>query len=209
MKIFLARQAIYNRDIKIVAYEILYRSSLENVFDKNTGSDEATYKVIQNIASFGLDKLTNNKLAFINFPEDGINSNMATLLPHDKVIIEVLETVEPTKEIITNLKFLKDKGYSIALDDISTYNQVEGFLGVIDIVKIDYKLSDKEERINITQKLKDKNIKMLAEKIETENEMLEAKLLGFDYFQGYYFSKPVVMQSEDVAVEIEQHNYWS
>ena len=171
MKIFLARQAIYNKNTKIVAYEILYRNSLENVFDKNQKQEEATYKVIQNISSFGLNILTNNKLAFINFPEEAINSNMATLLPQDKVIIEVLETVKPTKEIIANLKFLRNKGYTIALDDISTYNQVEGFLEVIDIVKIDYKLSNKDERFNIIQKLKNKNIKMLAEKIETENEI--------------------------------------
>ncbi|MBB6714372.1 EAL and HDOD domain-containing protein [Clostridium gasigenes] len=201
MKIFLARQAIYNKNTKIVAYEILYRNSLKNAFDKNQKQEEATYKVMQNISSFGLNILTKNKLAFINFPEEVINSNMATLLPPDKVIIEVLETVEPTKEIIANLKFLRHKGYTIALDDISTYKQVEGFLGVIDIVKIDYKLSNKAERINIIQKLKNKNIKMLAEKIETENEMIEAKSLGFDYFQGYYFSKPTVMESEDIAAK--------
>ena len=201
MKIFLARQAIYNKNTKIVAYEILYRNSLKNAFDKNQKQEEATYKVMQNISSFGLNILTKNKLAFINFPEEVINSNMATLLPPDKVIIEVLETVEPTKEIIANLKFLRHKGYTIALDDISTYKQVEGFLGVIDIVKIDYKLSNKAERINIIQKLKNKNIKMLAEKIETENEMIEAKILGFDYFQGYYFSKPTVMESEDIAAK--------
>ncbi|MBU3108357.1 EAL and HDOD domain-containing protein [Clostridium gasigenes] len=201
MKIFLARQAIYNKNTKIVAYEILYRNSLKNAFDKNQKQEEATYKVMQNISSFGLNILTKNKLAFINFPEEVINSNMATLLPPDKVIIEVLETVEPTKEIIANLKFLRHKGYTIALDDISTYKQVEGFLGVIDIVKIDYKLSNKAERINIIQKLKNKNIKILAEKIETENEMIEAKSLGFDYFQGYYFSKPTVMESEDIAAK--------
>ncbi|MBU3103694.1 EAL and HDOD domain-containing protein [Clostridium gasigenes] len=201
MKIFLARQAIYNKNTKIVAYEILYRNSLKNAFDKNQKQEEATYKVMQNISSFGLNILTKNKLAFINFPEEVINSNMATLLPPNKVIIEVLETVEPTKEIIANLKFLRHKGYTIALDDISTYKQVEGFLGVIDIVKIDYKLSNKAERINIIQKLKNKNIKMLAEKIETENEMIEAKSLGFDYFQGYYFSKPTVMESEDIAAK--------
>ncbi|NKF06228.1 HDOD domain-containing protein [Clostridium gasigenes] len=201
MKIFLARQAIYNKNTKIVAYEILYRNSLKNEFDKNQKQEEATYKVMQNISSFGLNILTKNKLAFINFPEEVINSNMATLLPPNKVIIEVLETVEPTKEIIANLKFLRHKGYTIALDDISTYKQVEGFLGVIDIVKIDYKLSNKAERINIIQKLKNKNIKMLAEKIETENEMIEAKSLGFDYFQGYYFSKPTVMESEDIAAK--------
>lgn len=199
MKTFLARQAIYDKEKNIIAYEILYRNSLNNVFDKNTKQEEATYKVIQNISSFGLGKLTNNKLAFINFPEESINTDMATLLPNNKIIIEVLETVEPTKEIIRNLNLLKQKGYSIALDDVSTYKQIEGFLGVIDIVKIDYRISDKYERFNISQKIKKTNIKMLAEKIETKEDLNEAKALGFDYFQGYYFSKPIVLENEDIA----------
>ncbi|MGL5352642.1 MAG: EAL and HDOD domain-containing protein [Clostridium sp.] len=201
MKIFLGRQAIYNIDMKVVAYEILYRSSLDNSFDRNTQQEEATYKVIQNILSFGLKTLTNNKIAFINFPEDAINSNMATLLPREKVIIEVLETVEPTSEVLNNLSVLKKRGYLIALDDVCRYSQIESFLDVIDIVKIDYKLSDKFERFNIFQKLADKNtnLKMLAEKIETEEELEEAKLLGFDYFQGYYFSRPIVMEDEEVS----------
>lgn len=201
MEIFLARQAIYNKNRKIVAYEILYRNSLENVFDESEKQEAATYKVIQNISSFGLDKLTNNKVAFINFPEEAINENIATLLPNEKVIIEVLETVMPTKEIISNLRTLKNKGYSIALDDISTYSQIEGFLGVIDIVKIDYKLSNKYERFNIAHKTKDKGIKILAEKIESESEFNEASSLGFDYFQGYYFSKPTVLKSEDISTK--------
>lgn len=201
MEIFLARQAIYDRKRMIVAYEILYRNSLKNVFDENKKPEEATYKVIQNIASFGLDKLINNKIAFINFPEEAINGSIATLLPSKKVTIEVLETVMPTKEIISNLKILKNMGYSIALDDISRYSQIEGFLGVIDIVKIDYKLTDKYERFNIAHKLKGTNIKMLAEKIESESEFNEAMNLGFDYFQGYYFSKPTVLKSQDISAK--------
>ncbi|MEG2458170.1 MAG: EAL domain-containing protein, partial [Bacilli bacterium] len=193
--------AIYNKNRKIVAYEILYRNSLENVFDENEKPEEATYKVIQNISSFGLDKLTNNKMAFINFPEEAINDNIATLLPNEKVIIEVLETVMPTKEIISNLIALKRKGYSIALDDISTYSQIEGFLDVVDIVKIDYKLASKYERFKISNKIKGTNIKILAEKIESESEFNEANDLGFDYFQGYYFSKPIVLKSEDISTK--------
>lgn len=203
MKIFLGRQSIYNNDEKIVAYEILYRSSLDNSFDKNTEQEEATYKVIQNILSFGLETITNNKIAFINFPEDVINSDMATLLPKERIIIEVLETVKPTVQVMKNLKLLKKRGYLIALDDVCKYSQIESFLEVVDIVKIDYKLSNKFDRFNIFQIMSDKNIniKMLAEKIETQEELEEAKLLGFDYFQGYYFSKPVVIEDEELSTK--------
>ncbi|AYE35063.1 EAL and HDOD domain-containing protein [Clostridium septicum] len=205
MDIFIARQAIYNKNEKVVAYELLYRSSLDNKFDSSVKPEEATYKVIQNISSFGLDKLTNNKMALVNFPEEVINSNMATLLPKEKVIIEVLENVKPTKEVIDNLRFLKRKGYYVALDDVSNLNQVMKFINIVDIIKVDFKLSTKEERKEIANffmknNFKLYNIKLLAEKIESKADFKEAIELNFKYFQGFYFSTPSVIIGEDIAV---------
>ena len=206
MDIFIARQAVYDKNEKTVAYELLYRSSLENKFDSSVNPEDATYKVIQNISSFGLEKLTNNKRAFVNFPEEVINSNMATLLPKQRTVIEVLETVKPTKEILDNLLFLKRKGYCIALDDVNDIDKVEKFIGIVDIVKVDFMFSSKEKRIEIVNFIKDNNlksgnIKLLAEKIETKEEFEEAINLGFHYFQGYYFSAPSVILGEDIAIK--------
>lgn len=201
MDIFIARQGIYNKEEKVVAYELLYRNSLKNNFNNSIEDDEATYKVIDNISSFGLDILTDNKLAFVNFPEKLIKKNIATLLPKERVVIEILESVSPSEDVISQLSYLKELGYYIALDDVVDINDIINFIGVIDIVKVDFILSSKESRIRIAQICKKFKIKMLAEKIETLEDLEEAKNLEYDYFQGFYYSKPSIFLGKDMAIK--------
>lgn len=201
MDIFIGRQGIYNREEKVVAYELLYRNSLKNNFNGSIEDEVATYKVIDNISSFGLDILIDNKTAFVNFSEKLIKKDIATLLPKEKVVIEILETVSPSEEIIQKLSCLKDLGYYIALDDVVDIEDIINFIGVIDIVKIDFILSSKEARKKISSICKKVNIKMLAEKIETLEDLEEAKELGCDYFQGYYYSKPSIFLGKDIAIK--------
>lgn len=201
MDIFIARQGIYNKEEKVVAYELLYRNSLNNIFDDSIEEEIATYKVIENISSFGLDTLTDNRKAFVNFSEKLIKKNIATLLPKDKVVIEVLETVNASKEIIDRLKFLKEVGYNIALDDVVEEEHIINFKDVIDIVKVDFLLSSKESRKQIANICKNFNIEMLAEKIETLEDLKEAQDLGYDYYQGYYYSKPSIFLGKDISIK--------
>ena len=105
MDIFIARQGIYDKYGKVVAYELLYRNSLENSFNPLIEDELATYKVIDNISAFGLDILTDSKRAFVNFSEALIKKNIATLLPKENVVIEVLETVNRSEEILDKLSF--------------------------------------------------------------------------------------------------------
>ena len=201
MDIFIARQGIYDLNEKVVAYELLYRNSIKNKYDIEIEDEKATYQVIDNISSFGLDVLTENKKAFVNFSEQVIKDNVATLLPKDNVVIEVLETVNPSQEIINKLTSLKELGYSIALDDVVSLDYVKKFVGVVDIVKIDFMLCDKEERKEVVFFCKKNNIKVLAEKIETKEDLFEAKNLDCDYFQGYYYSKPSVFLGKDISIK--------
>lgn len=201
MDIFIARQGIYNSLNKVVAYELLYRNSFKNNFATIIEDEVATYRVIENISSFGLEMLTDNKKAFVNFSEKSILKSMATLLPKENVVIEVLENVNPSKEIIDKLISLKDLGYTIALDDVIEVEYILKFIGVIDIVKVDFLLSSKDTRKKIAYICKKYKIKMLAEKIETEEDLEEAKSLGFEYFQGYYYSKPAVLFGKDISIK--------
>ena len=201
MDIFIARQGIYNSKEEVVAYELLYRNSLKNNFNEAIEDELATYKVIENISSFGLNTLTDEKRAFINFPEELINKNIATLLPKDKVVIEILETVNPTKEVLDNLSELKSKGYKIALDDVENELDIIKFSKVIDIVKVDFILSTPNSRKNMVKICKKLDIKMLAEKIETIEDFEEAKNLGFELFQGFYYSKPSILLGKDIAIK--------
>ena len=201
MDIFIARQGIYDLNEKVVAYELLYRNSIKNKYDIEIEDEKATYQVIDNISSFGLDVLTENKKAFVNFSEQVIKDNVATLLPKDNVVIEVLETVNPSQEIINKLTALKELGYSIALDDVVSLDYVKKFVGIVDIVKIDFILCDKQEIKEVVFFCKKNNIKVLAEKIETKEDLFEAKNLDCDYFQGYYYSKPSVFLGKEISIK--------
>ncbi len=201
MDIFIARQGIYDRDGKVVAYELLYRNSLENSYNPSIEDEISTYKVIENISSFGLDILTNKKRAFVNFSEVLIKKDIATLLLKENIVIEVLETVSPSQEIINKLLFLKELGYCIALDDVIDVKHIINFIGVIDIVKVDFILSNSKSRKEIAYVCNKYNITMLAEKIETSEDLNEAKELGYTFFQGYYYSKPSIFLGKDIAVK--------
>lgn len=201
MDIFIARQGIYDKNGKVVAYELLYRNSMENSYNPLIEDEVSTYKVIENISSFGLDILTNKKRAFVNFSEALIMKDIATLLPKENVVIEVLETVNPSEEIINKLLSLKDLGYYIALDDVVEVEHIVKFIGVIDIVKVDFRLATSEARKKIAYICNKYNIDMLAEKVETSEELNEAKELGYIYFQGYYYSKPSIFLGKDIAVK--------
>ena len=108
MDIFLARQAIYDLNYECVAYELLYRSSSENKFCFDVGEDEATMKLISNSITMGFNELTDDKIAFINFSNHLLFKEYPSILSNEKIVIEILETVEASKEIKDSLLRLRE-----------------------------------------------------------------------------------------------------
>ncbi|MEX1222141.1 MAG: HDOD domain-containing protein [Idiomarina sp.] len=194
MFFYVARQPILNRDKTLFAYELLFRDGMNNAFP-NISADEATSKLVESSQfSSGIDDLTGGKLAFINFAEDAIINQLPTLLPNETVVVEVLETVTPNKNLVHALTTLKAKGYTIALDDFIYDEAWKLVFPHVDIIKIDIQISGLSEINELRRKLKDYSFKYLAEKVETYEEFQLGSTLGFDYFQGYFFSKPEVIQ---------------
>ena len=181
MSIFLARQGIYDRKSNVVAYELLYRNSEKNTFPIHIDEGYSTIKLMSNIAMIGIYEITNGRKAFINYPKNIIKTGLTTFFPKENIVIEVLESVELTEEIIVSLKSLKEMGYEIALDDVVDADRIDGFIDVIDIIKIDFKSTSKKIRKTIVNKIKDSNIRLLAEKVETKEEYQEAYEMQF-YF---------------------------
>lgn len=200
MEYFLARQAIYNNSKEVVAYELLYRNSINNIFDSSIGDSEATYEIMKNIMFVGFEVLTNNKKALINCSEEVLMSDIITILPKERIIIEILETVEPSDDVIKRISYLKKRGYIFAIDDVVDFKSIERFLEVISYVKVDFVLTNTKSRKELIDKIKKYKITLLAEKIELEEEYEEAILLGFNLFQGFYFSKPRIIKGKDIAI---------
>lgn len=195
MDVFLARQPIFNGNQEVFAYEILYRSSLENTYTGIDGDNATANVLINTFQTFGISNLTNGKPAFINFTEKFIKDEVALLFGKGSLVVEILETIKPNKDIIKKCKELKDKGYTLALDDFVYKPGYEPLIELADIIKVDFMNSSEIEILQLVKKVKKSNITLLAEKVETRDIFEFAKLLGFKLFQGYFFSKPEVLTS--------------
>lgn len=198
MNVFVARQPILDQRGHLFAYELLFRESMDNFFRSQDG-DLATSSVIS--SSFFLmdiNQITMGKPAFINFTSNLLKQGMATLLPRDSVVIEILEDVAPDLEIIAACKELKELGYKLALDDFVFREEYRPLIELADIIKIDFQCTDIAERLAIIQRLNKPKVSFLAEKVETLEEFEKAKSIGYGLFQGYYFSRPSIVQGKDI-----------
>ncbi|WP_142415515.1 EAL and HDOD domain-containing protein [Hathewaya massiliensis] len=201
MEVFIGRQPILNRNGDTVAYELLYRSNpKENKYNAING-ENATLSVIANsFITMGIENITDGKTTYVNFTEELIKKNIPHMLPIKNVVIEVLENVTPSKEILDKCKTLKSKGYTIALDDFIISKEYNALIDVADIIKVDFLATKGIERKRIIERLKTRNIRFLAEKVETYDDFKEAMEYGYVYFQGYYFCRPDIISGRDIPV---------
>lgn len=199
MDTFIARQPIFDRKNEVVAYELLFRNGHNNFYNNSNG-DEATLNVIANsFYAFDFKGIIDNKKAFINFTEELIKEEIATILPSEYVVIEILENIEPSEEFISSCKRLKEKEFIIALDDFTFDIRYIKLVQLADIIKIDFKITKGVERKKVFELLRiNSKLKFLAEKVENKEEYHEALKLGYTYFQGYYFSKPTILSTQNI-----------
>ncbi|RMH57246.1 MAG: HDOD domain-containing protein [Candidatus Hydrogenedentota bacterium] len=196
---YLARQPIYDRGGGVVAYEILYRSGSVNSYD-GVDPDLATSQVlVSTLLTFGLDRLTSGRTAFINATRASVSSEYIGVLPRDKVVIEVLEQIEPDRFFLEDCRRLKQQGYRLALDDVVFDGRMSELMKLADIVKVDFRLTNPKGRVENIEKYSRPGLVFLAEKIETKAEYEEALAHGYELFQGYYFSKPEIVSRSDLS----------
>lgn len=204
MDIFMARQPILDKDKNIYGYELLYRS--KNLVMDETDGDIATLNVINNtIMTIGFRDVIDQGLAFLNFTSELIKKDVPMVFNSESIIIEILEDVKPDESLLLKIKELKKNGYIFAIDDYDSNYSYEEFLSLVDIIKVDFKKTTINERSNITQKLMQYDIKLLAEKIETNDEFIEAKELGYDLFQGFFFQRPQILRNKEMKVLNASH----
>lgn len=199
MKIYIARQPIYNSDKSLFGYELLYRNSDKN-FYPNVDGDKATRELTYNVLSeFDFNSLTNGKYGFINFTKESLMSDLPLLFNPDNVIIEILEDISLDKELIERIIFLKEKKYTFALDDFVDNGAYDEILPYIDVIKVEYSLLESNMRKKIAEKYKN-NKKLIAERIETQEDYKNSIEDGYNLVQGYYFSKPVIISKNRIDI---------
>lgn len=201
-KIFIARQPIFDRQKNVYAYELLYRSDLENRA-YITDDKFATLKVIANSLLMGLQKLTAGKRAFIHFNRDLLLGDFTLSFPKELLGVEILDIREPEKQLIQVCKDLKKTGYLLVLDGVilGKKENRHAFVPLADIIKVDFLANPPGQRWAMVRKIKNENspdVRLLAEKVETRNDYKEALKLGFHYFQGYFFQKPDLISRKEI-----------
>ncbi|MFP3426342.1 EAL and HDOD domain-containing protein [Pseudoalteromonas sp. SIMBA_162] len=199
MSVFVARQAIFNRRQKVVAYELLFRDSPKNFFPDIAEGQATARLIMENQLNLGTRHITSGKKALINIGPESLELDLCAFLPCQDVVIELLESIEPTD---TNYELCRDlfhSNFNLALDDFVYKPQWDRFLKLVKLIKFDITITPLNDIHPIIKKLKDhKQIKLLAEKIETQEEYEVAAGMGFDYFQGYFFAKPTMMKHNDI-----------
>jgi c-di-GMP-related signal transduction protein len=196
--VHVARQPIFDANLNVFGYELLFRSNFINTYD-GTDGDKATHDVIANsFLLIGIETLTNGKKAFINFTANSLKNNIPAMLPKSLIAVEILEDVVPDEEIINVCKVLKKNGYLLVLDDFVFKPEFMPLIELADIIKVDFRITRHGERQQLIQRLRGYPVKFLAEKVETQEEFQDALNMGYSYFQGYFFCEPLVLSGKDL-----------
>jgi c-di-GMP-related signal transduction protein len=193
---FIARQPIFDDKLKLFAYELLFRASNQNVF--HPSKEASSSVIVDSLMLFDLQTLTGHAKAFINLDETALKRGSARLLPPDRVIVEILETVSPTQEVVGLCKELCDAGYTLALDDFIGHTKWDVLLPFAKFLKVDFRAADLDARAAIVKRFRGKGVQLLAEKVETQAELQEARSLGYSFFQGYFFCKPSMISAREI-----------
>ncbi|ABB32642.1 diguanylate phosphodiesterase [Geobacter metallireducens RCH3] len=199
-KFFLGRQPILDREQKLYGFELLFRSA-DTLHANVTDYLQASASVIFDaLSSFGLREILGKHKGFINVNADVLMSEALELLPPEKVVIELLEHVPITETVINRCRELKEKGFSIALDDHVYAPVYEPLYEIVDVIKVDLMRTGMERLQSELETFRHWKPKLLAEKVETYEQYEQCEALGFTYFQGYYFARPVVLTRTRVDV---------
>jgi len=194
--VFIGRQTIFNRKMETHAYELLYRENDSGGVNITDG-DLATSRVILNaFMEIGLERIVGPHLAFINLTRNFFVDKPPIPFEKEKIVLEILEDIEVDQELIETVANLSAEGYQFALDDFEFEPQWEPLLPYAAIIKVEIPAIDPNKVESQIQHLRQYDVKLLAEKIETEKEYQTYLDLGFDYFQGYYFSRPQIIKGQ-------------
>ena len=194
-QIFVARQPVLDRERNLIAYELLFRSSDSLGEACVTDDTLATARVVRRaFRDLGIDTVVGGATAFINVNAESLTSSLIDALPRDRVVIELLETIDVDDRIVRRCRELKAKGYRLALDDFSQYDTAhEPLLEFVDIVKVDVLALDSASLADLVRLLKPWRCRLLAEKVDSLKRARDCLALGFDLFQGFYFGRPAVL----------------
>lgn len=201
--VFVARQPIFDAKHRIRAYELLYRSGADAQAARTETSNLSTYTmsssvIVDSLLGMGLGRLTEGQTAFINIPERLLLEGVYEVLDPTQVVVELLETVTPSPEVIRATKRLKELGFRVALDDFCFSPEYSPLLELADIVKVDL-IESGSNLEELVASLRPFDVQLLAEKVENAEEHDRCMALGFSLFQGFHYFRPETLTQKDLS----------
>jgi len=199
MNVWIARQPIFDRNLQLHAYELLFRREQNcDLFDGADAASSTTQVIAHTFLGIGLDHVVSGRKAFVNFDRSLLVGNLHSILPRKDIVIEVLEDVAADPEVMAACRNLRANGYTIALDDFVSHPGVEPLTDFAQIIKVDIQATSREEQERMLRAYGPRGIAMLAEKVETREEFDWAMAAGYDYFQGFFFKRPAVVSGRQI-----------
>ena len=195
---FVARQPIFDRKRQVWAYELLFRSSATQTQFDGTEASSATRQLIANsMLAIGWDKLLHGKLGCVNFGREMLLQDWYCALPKECTVIELTEDVESDAEVVEAVRAMREQGYRIALDDFRPGPRMDSLVELAHLIKVEM-CTPKAQQEVMLREFHSRGIRMLCEKVETDADYQWALRAGYDYFQGHFFARPVVMEGKQI-----------
>ncbi len=189
-EVCVARQPILDLHNQVFGYEVLYRAARGDTTCNEAGDQISARVLITAVLSMGLETLTGGTLAFLNVSHQVLLEDVVTVLPPDGIVVEILENIPITDEVVDMCRSLQSRGYALALDDFTPGCPAEALLPFAQYVKVDLLLTAPEALAPLVSRLRSRGLCVLAEKVETAAVLEAARAAGCSLFQGYFFCRP-------------------
>ena len=196
---YIARQAILNEKSETIGYELLFRDSPDNKFPDVEHDIASSKLIIQNHIHGDIEKISMGKLAFINFTENCLIHKFPLMFDKDSIVIELVGHEKPTKKLLKIIQFYYDKGYTIALTEYDLAPHWDLLFPYIHIVKVDIEIINTKRLLPAVARMRPFNVEIAAEKVETKNQKQTLAEVGFNYFQGYFYHEPEMIEGQTLA----------
>ena len=197
--IYVARQPIYDRRLSRIGYELLYRTGDVETARVTSGPHASAQVIVNAFINIGVDRLVGSAFAFFNVPEALVVNDALLPMFHEQTVLEIHPDVPPSASVLAGVRRLKDRGFSIALDDFTDKSSRRALLELADYVKIDTLAQDRDSISTQLAAAKDAKVATIALRVETPEKHAECLELGFDYFQGYFYCRPQTLQDKAIA----------
>jgi EAL and modified HD-GYP domain-containing signal transduction protein len=195
---FIARQPILDRNKEVFAYELFFRDGKNNCYP-DVERDEATSKLIaKNYQTLRLDDISCSKKSFINFQSETLINGLPTSLDRDNVVVELIAGKSDVSSLLNMCKHVKNMGYKVALEDCDLKPKWNEFLPFVDMLKVNTNHENIDSLAKNVDRFIDANVRLIAEKVDTQDSFNIYRDMGFDYFQGYFFARPESVSNENL-----------